>query len=620
MAFNAIDGMLAREHGQQSALGAFLNELTDVLSDAALYLPFALVAPFSPFWVGTVIVLAGLSEFTGALGPTVGASRRYDGPLGKSDRAFVFGALGLYVALGGRCRHGAHGSCRSRGAGGLDHRQPHPTRAGRGRRRAHAPDDTGIRMTDARVPHEHHFRRTTTSRCSTATGRRPAATRRGAIVLFHRGHEHGARMAHLVDELDLPDFDFFAWDARGHGRRPASAATARASRPRCATCRPSSTTSRSEHGVAAEDIHVIAQSVGAVLVATWAHDYAPRVRGLTLASPAFKVKLYVPFARAGLALMHKLRGLFFVNSYVKAKFLTHDPERIASYESDPLISRPIAVNILLGLYEAADRVVADANAITLPVQLLISGADWVVHHKPQHAFFERLGSSDQEEDASCPASSTTRWASGTARRRCRRCANSSCACSTQPPQPVDLRAAAPGGATADESRALAEPLPALSPRGAVLGLHAREPALGGLLSRGMKLGHETGFDSGSTLDYVYRNEARGAGADRPRHRQDLPRLHRLARHPAAQDPCRRAAARGDGAPGRAASRGAPDGHRRRPWPLRARRGAGAARSRPSSILLRDYSDINVRDGRALIAREGPGGRRAVRAGRRLRPR
>lgn len=101
MAFNAIDGMLAREHGQQSALGAFLNELTDVVSDAALYLPFALVAPFHPFWVGAVIVLAGLSEFAGALGPTVGASRRYDGPLGKSDRAFVFGALGLYVAWGG---------------------------------------------------------------------------------------------------------------------------------------------------------------------------------------------------------------------------------------------------------------------------------------------------------------------------------------------------------------------------------------------------------------------------------------------------------------------------------------------------------------------------------------
>ena len=100
IAFNAIDGMLARDFGQKSALGALLNELTDVLSDAALYLPFALIAPFSGFWVGTVIVLAGLSEFAGALGPTIGASRRYDGPLGKSDRAFVFGALGLYVSLG----------------------------------------------------------------------------------------------------------------------------------------------------------------------------------------------------------------------------------------------------------------------------------------------------------------------------------------------------------------------------------------------------------------------------------------------------------------------------------------------------------------------------------------
>jgi CDP-diacylglycerol--glycerol-3-phosphate 3-phosphatidyltransferase len=99
MAFNAVDGMLAREFGQKSSLGAFLNELTDVIADAALYLPFARLAPFSAVWVGAVIVLSGLSEFAGALGPTVGASRRYDGPMGKSDRAFVFGSLGLWVAL-----------------------------------------------------------------------------------------------------------------------------------------------------------------------------------------------------------------------------------------------------------------------------------------------------------------------------------------------------------------------------------------------------------------------------------------------------------------------------------------------------------------------------------------
>ena len=99
MAFNAIDGMLAREFGQKSRLGAYLNELTDVISDAALYLPFALVPPFSPLWTGFVIVLAVISEFAGVLGPVAGASRRYDGPMGKSDRAFVFGALGLWIGL-----------------------------------------------------------------------------------------------------------------------------------------------------------------------------------------------------------------------------------------------------------------------------------------------------------------------------------------------------------------------------------------------------------------------------------------------------------------------------------------------------------------------------------------
>lgn len=105
MAFNAIDGMLAREFGQQSKLGAYLNELTDVIADAALMLPFAAVAPFdgvAAVWVATFALLASLSEFAGALGPTVGGTRRYDGPMGKSDRAFVLGALALWIAFAER--------------------------------------------------------------------------------------------------------------------------------------------------------------------------------------------------------------------------------------------------------------------------------------------------------------------------------------------------------------------------------------------------------------------------------------------------------------------------------------------------------------------------------------
>lgn len=97
MALNAIDGMLAREFHQQSVLGGYLNEIGDVVSDAALYAPFALVAPFDSPGVGLVIVLSIVTEFAGAIGPALGASRRYDGPMGKSDRAVVFGALGLWI-------------------------------------------------------------------------------------------------------------------------------------------------------------------------------------------------------------------------------------------------------------------------------------------------------------------------------------------------------------------------------------------------------------------------------------------------------------------------------------------------------------------------------------------
>lgn len=101
MALNAVDGMLAREFGHKSPLGAYLNELTDVVSDVALYLPFVLIAPFGWGSVATVIFLSGLSEMTGALAPMVGVERRYDGPMGKSDRAFVFGALGLWLGAAG---------------------------------------------------------------------------------------------------------------------------------------------------------------------------------------------------------------------------------------------------------------------------------------------------------------------------------------------------------------------------------------------------------------------------------------------------------------------------------------------------------------------------------------
>ena len=99
MALNAIDGMLAREHNQKSALGAILNELGDVFSDAALYLPLAIFLPFDAELMVLIVLFAVISEMTGVVAVQIGASRRYEGPMGKSDRAFVFGALGLLLGM-----------------------------------------------------------------------------------------------------------------------------------------------------------------------------------------------------------------------------------------------------------------------------------------------------------------------------------------------------------------------------------------------------------------------------------------------------------------------------------------------------------------------------------------
>jgi alpha-beta hydrolase superfamily lysophospholipase len=338
----------------------------------------------------------------------------------------------------------------------------------------------------------------------------PAASEKaeGAIVLLHRGHEHSGRIMHLVDELNLPQYAMFGWDARGHGRsRDADA------------CNPTLSTFVNDldyfvrhisqaHGIPAENIAVIAQSVGAVLAATWVHDYAPKIRCLILASPAFKVKLYVPFARTGLKLASNFNDKLTVNSYVKPGALTHDPERIASYKVDPLIQRPISVKVLLGLYSTADRVIDDAGAIQTPIQLLISGSDYVVYHKPQHRFFERLGSTVKERHVfdgfyhDTLGEKDRHLAIGKARDFLTRMF-------AQSPVRPSLLDADKTGYTKNEFDRLSKPLPALSPKAINFAVSRFSLGTGGRLSDGVSLGLKTGFDSGSTLDYVYRNRPSG---------------------------------------------------------------------------------------------------------------
>ncbi|WP_428033951.1 CDP-alcohol phosphatidyltransferase family protein [Amphritea sp.] len=100
MALNNIDGMLAREHDMSTPKGAILNEMGDVVSDSALFLAFAALPGINIPLLVILALLAVMSEMIGVVAVQIGASRRYDGPSGKSDRALFFGLLGFLYALG----------------------------------------------------------------------------------------------------------------------------------------------------------------------------------------------------------------------------------------------------------------------------------------------------------------------------------------------------------------------------------------------------------------------------------------------------------------------------------------------------------------------------------------
>ncbi|QVN23401.1 bifunctional alpha/beta hydrolase/class I SAM-dependent methyltransferase [Burkholderia pyrrocinia] len=433
----------------------------------------------------------------------------------------------------------------------------------------------------------------------------------GAVLLFHRGHEHSGRVSHLVDELNLPGFAFFAWDARGHGRSDGE----RGYSPNVATSVRDIQTFvdhiAANHGIPVDRIAVIAQSVGAVLATTWVHDYAPPIRCLVAASPAFKVKLYVPFARQGLKWLHKLRGKFFVDSYVKARFLTRDPQRIESYNRDPFITRPIAANMLLDLHDTAKRIVADAAAITVPTQLLISGADWVVHRAPQHTFFERLGSTTKERIVLDDFYHDTlgerdRAAAVAAVRRfvVREF--------VAPSPSASLVQADRVGPFKEEADRLARPLRVVSAARLYWMLTRAGLKIGGVFSNGIRLGHDTGFDSGSTLDYVYRNVAGGRlGIGKLLDRRYLNAIgwrgiRARKRHIEELIGDASTRLRANGTAVRIVDIAA--GHGRYVLDalarLRERTAPNGAQAPIESILMRDYSDLNVKLGSLLIKAKG----------------
>ncbi|WP_019946430.1 bifunctional alpha/beta hydrolase/class I SAM-dependent methyltransferase [Hymenobacter aerophilus] len=430
----------------------------------------------------------------------------------------------------------------------------------------------------------------------------PADGPRRAVVLFHRGHEHGGRMAHLADEFGLPGFDFFAWDARGLGLSDGERGAAENYGVLVKDVDEFMRHIGQTHGIALENIVAVGQSFGAVTLATWVHDYAPRLRGMVLAAPAFSINLIVPGALAGLRLLYAVRGNYFVKSYVKPTQLTQDPARLATYEADSLITRPIAANILLDVADAGQRVVADAAAIHVPAQILISGDDQVVYEEPQDRFFGNLSSPIKEIHRFPGFRHDTLGELGRAKPIALARKFIERVFAEAPARPLTLLDAHRQGFTKAEFDQLSQPAGSALAR-LYWALGRFWIKVGGRFSKGIKNGLATGFDSGSTLDYVYQNR-----------RQGLTPIGRIVdgvfldsigwrgiriRRIHLEQLIGRAIAllRDSGQPVRLLDIAA--GHGR--YAL-----AAAARhpGQVEQILLRDYSPANVADGRRLIAEQG----------------
>jgi alpha-beta hydrolase superfamily lysophospholipase/SAM-dependent methyltransferase len=331
----------------------------------------------------------------------------------------------------------------------------------------------------------------------------PERPTENALLLFHRGHEHSGRWADVVEMLGLEDVAIFAWDARGHGRSDGERGAADNFGTLVKDVDAFVRHVSEHHGFVMENIIVLAHSVGAVTVSAWVHDYAPPIRAMILATPAFRVRLYVPLAIPSLRLKQKFVGPGHVKSYVKAKMLTHDPEQAALYDADPLIFRQIAVNVLIGLHDAGTRLLADAGAINLPTLMLSAGRDWVVSLKAQREFFNRLSSSEKRMHV-FPAAFHALFHERERAQVVDRIRDFVRERFAKPIEKPSLLEADRYGHTWEEYERLklrGSPHFALV-RGGM--------KTGGRLSKGIDLGWRSGFDSGLTLDYVYENKPQGA--------------------------------------------------------------------------------------------------------------
>jgi alpha-beta hydrolase superfamily lysophospholipase/SAM-dependent methyltransferase len=333
-----------------------------------------------------------------------------------------------------------------------------------------------------------------------------------ALIYLHRGHEHSGRVQRLLEALSEPQDWAFAWDARGHGYSPGERGDAPDFKTLVCDFDAFVAHICCTFQITHAQIALVANSVGAVIAATWLHDYAPRIRGVVMAAAAFEINLYVPLALPALRLACKFKADLFVTSYIRPGMLTHCAAEATAYARDPLITKNISARVLIDLADTAKRIVEHAHNIDTPTLLLVAEQDFVVKTAPQQRFFLGLNSALKRLQVLKNArhaifyeqESVLQEALQSAKTFLQECFA----------QPLNSRT---HYLQADRSSHSARQLLALqqdqlgsSFQRAFYSLQRTLLGSLGQLSHGMRIGSRTGFDSGASLDYVYRNVASGA--------------------------------------------------------------------------------------------------------------
>ena len=322
------------------------------------------------------------------------------------------------------------------------------------------------------------------------------------LILIHRGHEHSERLNSLAQDEKFLKYNIFAYDLRGHGYTETKTSPNAMDYVRDLDAFVKHI--KNEYQIKEEDIFIVANSIGGVILSAYVHDFAPNLAGIALLAPAFEIKLYIPFAKQLVTLLTKIKKDAKVMSYVKAKVLTHDVEEQNKYNSDKLINKEINARLLIDLTNMGQRLIEDSMAIELPTIIFSAQKDYVVKNSAQKKFYLNLSSKRRE------FIELENFYHGIIFEKERQTVYKMLDDFIQDVfknQKIELDDSPREFSRKEYERIGLEEYP-LNEK-IYYSIQKFSMKTFGFLSKGMSLGLKYGFDSGISLDYIYKNKASG---------------------------------------------------------------------------------------------------------------